>query len=130
MIDYKLLADNDPGGNLDTAYAAMSTETITTNPELMITYRKIGADCGLAVSAELEAAVKADANIPDWVNTALANDGINVNDPQVSATLASLVSAESATSISALGDVVELKYPNLKKGHLQNAREMRQEGRV
>lgn len=131
IIDYKLLADNDPGGDLMTAFESMQGETITTRPEVMITYRKIGAAVGLQESAELEAAVNTPGNgIPKWVDAALSTDGIDVNNQQVSAILTMLVTSETAAAILAMGEVVTAKYPGLKPGHLQNAREMRAEGEI
>lgn len=130
MTNYKLIADSDPGGDLETAFATMASETITEKPEVMITYRKIGAAVSLSASFELESAIKASTQIPSWVDDVLRTDGIDVNDPQVSATLGALVSAQTAADILAMGQVTKPKYQGLKLGHLQNAREMRAEGRI
>ena len=130
MVNYKLLADNDPGGELETAFDSMSAETITSTPEVMVTYRQIGERVSLAASAELEAAVNGSASIPSWVDSVLAKDGINVNDAQVSATLGAIVSADTAAAIIAMGVVTSPKYSGLKIGHLANARQMRQAGRI
>ena len=129
-VDYKLIADNDPAGELQSAFDSMKTETVTSTPEVMVTYRRISASVSLAASAELEAAVLAAQAMPSWVNTALASDGIDVNDPQVSATLNNIVSADTAAAIIAMGIVTIPKYAGLKIGHLANARQMRAEGRV
>ena len=130
MVNYKIIADNDPGGDLETAFAAMSAETVTSAPEVMVTYRRISAVVSLAASAELEAAVKSELTIPSWVNTALASDGIDVNDVQVSAVLDTLVSAGTSAEIKAMGVITEPKYKGFKIGHLANARQMREEGRI
>jgi len=129
-VNYKDLADNDPGGELQSAFDKMRAETITVNPEYMVTYRTIGSLVGLAESAELEIAVKAASSIPEWVNTSLASDGIDVNDAQVSATLGVLVSEATAAKITELGNVVVPRRTGLKIGHLANARQMREEGRI
>ena len=130
MVNYKLIADNDPSGDLETAFAAMGAEAVTSTPEVMVTYRRISAAVSLAASAELEAAVKAELTIPSWVDTALASDGIDVNDAQVSAVLDSLVSVATAAAIKAMGVITDPKYKGFKIGHLANARQMREEGRV
>lgn len=130
MINYKSIADNDPGGDLETAFNTMADEVITETPEVMITYRKIGAAVSLTASFELEAAIKASAQIPTWVDDVLRTDGIDVNDPQVSATLGALVSAQTAADILLMGQITKPKYEGLKLGHLQNAREMRSEGKI
>lgn len=126
-VNYKLIADNDPGGDLETAFNTLASETVITTPETMITYRKIAASVSLTATAELEQAISA---LPLWVNKALQTDGIDVNDPQTAAALSSLVSTETAASIIALGKISTQKYPGLKLGHLQNAREMRAEGKI
>lgn len=130
MVDYKLLADNDPSGDLETAFAAMSAETVTTHPQTMITYRKIGGQVSLSASAELESGVTGSVSIPSWVDKALSTDGIDVNNPQVAAVIGSLVSAETAAAILALGDIVEPRYKGLKIEQLEKARQLRQEGKV
>lgn len=129
MVNYKLLADEDVGGDLETAHATMSAMTVTSTPEIMVSYRTVGAGVSLEASASLEAAMKPVNGIPEWVNTALASDGINVNDAQVSGLLTNLVPTFSA-DILALGVVTSPKYKGFKIGHLANARQMRQEGRV
>ena len=126
-VNYKLIADNDPGGDLQTAFNSLASETIITTPETMITYRKIAARVSLTATAELETAISA---LPLWVNKALQTDGIDVNDAQTAAVLSSLVSTETASSIIALGQISTPKYQGLKLGHLQNAREMRAEGKI
>jgi hypothetical protein len=128
-VNYKLIADNDPSGELETAFAAMAAETVTSTPEVMVTYRQIGETVSLAASAELETALNDSGNgIPSWVDTALTKDGINVNDPQVADVLGSLSS--SAADITAMGVVTSPVYAGLKIGHLANARQMRMDGRV
>lgn len=129
-VNYKLIADNDPGGTLEDAYTAMSAETVTTAPKVMVTYRKVAASVNLEASAELEASVIASVDVPDWVNIALADGGINVNDPQTEGLLSTLVSPQTASAILDMGIVTDPKYPGLKIGHLSNARQMRTEGRV
>lgn len=130
-VDYKRLADDDVGGELEPAFSTMSAMTVESTPEVMVTYRRISAAVSLAASAELEIGVLSpDSNIPSWVNASLSNDGIDVNDPQVNAVLASLVSVDTSAAISAMGVITEPKYTNFKVGHLANARQMRVEGRI
>tara|TARA_R110002074_G_scaffold119_2_gene486 strand:+ start:901 stop:1293 length:393 start_codon:yes stop_codon:yes gene_type:complete len=130
MVNYKLIADNDPVGELQTAFDSMAAEAVTSTPEVMVTYRQIGERVSLAASAELEAAVNGSELVPSWVDSVLAKDGINVNDAQVSATLGAIVSTDTAAAIIAMGLVTSPKYAGLKIGHLANARQMRAEGRV
>jgi hypothetical protein len=128
-IDYKAISDSDPGGALEAAYNTMLAMTMETTPDKLVTYRNIAAGVNLAASSELESAIEASA-LPKWVDKALNGDGININDPQVSAVLSTLVSAETYTAISDLGRVASPLFPRLKIGHLANARQMKSSGRI
>jgi hypothetical protein len=129
-VDYKLIADNDQGGELASAFNAMRAETVSATPEVMVTYRRVSASVSLAASAELEAAVASAPSMPSWVDKALSLDGIDVNDPQTAGLLSTLVTPETAAAIIAMGVISEPKYKGLKIGHLENARQMRAEGEI
>ncbi len=128
MVDYKLLADNDPGGDLQQAFDLMSIQTVDSTPEVLMTYRTIASKVGFAESGELEAAVLGEPTLPQWLNVDLQSRGIDVNDPQVAGLLNTLVSAATAANITAAGVIVSPKYPNMKVGHLKNARDQRNDG--
>ena len=130
MIDYKQIADGDPSGDLDTAYAAMAAETINTTPEQLMTYRSIASKVSFAASAELESAILAVPAYSGWLNTDLQARGIDVNDAQVAGLIGTIVSAPTAAAIVAAGIVVVPKYAGLKIGHLANARQQRAAGEV
>jgi len=125
-VDYKLLADNDLGGDLDAAFATMSAETITSTPEVMVTYRRISAAVSLEASATLEAIVQGMETMPSWVDKALATDGIDVNNPQVAGLLDSII-PEFSAAIIAMGIVTTPRYAGLKIGHLANARQKKEQ---
>lgn len=128
MVDYKRLADEDVGGDLDAAYATMAAMTVTSTPEVMITYRRISA-MSFAAMVALETAIKANAATSDAIHFLLKDGGIDVNDPQVADLLDQLV-PDHAAAIIGMGVVTEPKYAGFKIGHLANARQMRQDGRV
>jgi hypothetical protein len=129
-VNYKLIADNDPGGELETAFSLMENVTAETTPEVMLTYRRISAGVSLEASAALELAVNAAPAIPSWVDKALSTDGVDVNNTQTVGLLAALV-PDHATAIQAMGTVVVPKYGSgFRVGHLQNARQMREEGSI
>lgn len=131
MVDYKAIADGDPGGDLDSAYTTMAAETVITTPEKLMTYRSIANEVGFAASAELEAGVLNDSNgMPSWLHADLAARGIDVNNPDVGALIGVLVSAPTATAILAAGQVPVAVYTGLKVGHLQNARQQRAAGEI
>ena len=128
MADYKFIADNDPGSDLDLAFLSMSIETVTSNPEKLMTYRSIANEVGYAESVELE---NGTAALAKWVNSDLQGRGIDINSPQTAELLGSgIVSNETATKLLAAGVVSSPKFPGLKKGHLQNARQMRVAGEI
>ncbi len=129
-IDYKALADGDVGGDVETAFSTMKAETVSTFPEVMVTYIQIGYKVSVAASKALEDALPSNVGVPKWVNSKLTTTGINVNDPQVSELLDVLVPTH-AQSIKDMGKVEVPKYPYLKRTtHLTKARLMRSEGRV
>ncbi len=129
-IDYKKIADNDVGGELDTALATMKllTETVKLD-EKLITYRTIAAQVDLAASAELETAIKGAETMPEWVHTSLSNTGININDPQTEGVLNKL-GLSDAQSIIDIGVDEVLMFPSLRAGHLEVARAKRIAGEI
>lgn len=138
MVNYTKLADEDVGGTLDAAFATMSAAgtTVTTQEHLM-SYLSIANQVDFATSMALEAVVKAaviGATLPTWVDTILNTTGIDVNNPQTAALVNSLVAGTftqvMADAIIATGGALELTYPGLQPGHLQNAREKRLAGDI
>lgn len=127
-VNYKLIADGDPGGELQAAFESMKAETVTSTPEVMITYRRISV-MSFAAMVALEAAIKATESTNDAIHALLKTDGIDVNDAQVAGVLIGLVPTH-ANDIIAMGVITTPTYAGLKLGHLQNARQMRIEGRV
>jgi len=111
------------------AFNAMAAENETTNPERKLTYLQVANESTFAIAAELSAQV-IENNMPNWVDAALSGEGIDVNNKQSQDMLNDICSEATANTIIALGDVLTPKYPGLKIGHLDNARQMRVEGRV
>lgn len=132
MVDYKLIADNDPGGDIETAYAAMAAETVTSTPETRLTYLSIANRVGYAAAAALYDRVI--ANMPAWINQAMMQGGVDVNNPQTAGILNSLVgggfTAKMMSDIINAGVESSPKYPGLKIGHLANARQKRAAGDI
>lgn len=139
-INYKALADLDPGGTLESAYDTLAVaETTSSDHVQMVTDLSIAASIGLndtvAFLAGLDTAVD-DLVLPsivvEWLTT---NGGIDVNHQDSQTTLQSLATANyveqtTVDAVIAMGENSELDFPNLKIGHLANARQMRAEGRV
>jgi len=131
-VDYAVLADNDPGGTLSSAFSAMAAQVVTEYPEFMITYRSVANAVGFDASVQLQ--VKVKSAFPSWVDALLSSDGIDVNNIQTDALVNSLVDTTftqaMADGILAMGDVSVPVFPGLKPGVLADARRMRAEGRV
>tara|TARA_S200002703_G_scaffold1263_1_gene2210 strand:+ start:11128 stop:11535 length:408 start_codon:yes stop_codon:yes gene_type:complete len=134
IVDYKLLADNDPGGYIETAFAAMQAETVTSAQDRKLSYIDIANEAGFQVATNLQLKIKAaiDAGVfPDLVDSALKGDGININDPQVAVVISTLgLSAGDEAAVLDLQNVTSAKYPNLRIGHLSDARRKRERGEV
>lgn len=138
MIDYKLIADNDPGGDLETAFAQMAAETVTVAlPGKRQTYLSLADDVGfteaMTLSATIDVAVQA-GKLPKWVDSAMESGGIDVTNPQVEPILQSLVnaslSAEVVSAILETGVETRAKYPGLRVGYLADARRKRARGEI
>lgn len=133
-VDYKMLADNDPGGDLETAFAAMKAETVTVAQDRKLTYIDIANEAGFQVATNLQLkineAIQAGV-FPDLVDAALKGDGININDPQVAGVIGSLgLSAGGEAAILDLQNVTSPKYPRLRIGYLSDARRKRERGLI
>lgn len=140
MVDYKLLADNDPGGDLDTAFATMSAETVTSNPVKRMNYIDVSDECGYALAVKLATAIAAAIGgglMPDFVETVMNGRGLDVNNAQVQAQLQALADnpavefdAADMALLTSKGAVSSPKYPGLKVGHLDDARRKRTAGEI
>ena len=138
MIDYKLIADNDPGGDLETAFAQMQAETVTVPvPGKRQTYLSIADEVGFTEAATLSATIAAAVQagqLPRWVDIALEGPGIDVTNAQVGPILTSLVNAsltsEMVNSIIATGTETQPKYAGLRIGYLADARRKRERGEI
>ena len=135
-MNFKFIADNDPGGELDAAYRSMSTETISGTGKVLLTDQSIANDLGLVVGITITEGIEqavADGELPARIIRWLEGDGIDVNHVDTQATLVSLhiggyISEAHKNALIALGD--DLAYPGLTKSQLDKARRLRSEGKV
>jgi len=129
-VDYKFIADNDPSGDLEAAFATMSAETVSTKPKLPLTYTGI-ADKTDVINANLLAS-RVSASLPDWIHDAMKDKGLDINNPKVQVVISDSLglSDVEARKILDAGIILEPKYGgNFKIGHLSNARQARIDGR-
>lgn len=110
----------------------------TSKGEHKQTYISLSADIGVVLVAQLEICVGlaiVAGDLSSWIESALNDKGINVNDPQVVAVLTSLVGSHGFTTelvdaIVGTGSEQLLKFPGLKPGHVQTALQKRYRGEI
>ena len=130
-IDYKLIADEDPGGDLETAFATMSSRMVS-NTKLQARYtdqdiaREIGF--GKANAFLDDVALQVPERVMYWIQ----NLGVDLAHLDTIAVLNSLDPApRNLADVLALKDETVPKYGHgFKLGHLQNARQYRLDGRI
>lgn len=138
-VDYTAIADADPGGDLNSAFDTMDAETVVkSRGKYLVTQmdiaEQLGLDAAVIVRDAFEAAVAAN-QLPSWVVTAMDAGGININHQGVATKVGQMVTASELTQAQAdafldLGNATLSKWPGLKHGHLQNAREKRARGEI
>ena len=134
-IDYKKLADNDSGEpDVNDALETMSLLTEYTYPTTRLSYISIADRVSFSVSKEVSEKVNRaiiDGSIPQWVDDALKNNGIDINNAETSGLLADIgISERSVIALTNLGKKPILVYPNLRLGHLITARDLRTKGEI
>lgn len=136
MVDYKAIADGDPGGDLQAAFDSMRAEMVTAPYMVRVNYTDLLAiDIPLTTKlSNLIASEVSLGNIPEVVHIRLNDGGLDINNPGTQAMLAGYVVASELTqaemnTITALGEIK--KYPDLVIPQiLQNARDARSSGAI
>ncbi len=139
MIDYEQLKLDDPGGDLETALATLSTITTTVPHEVnrifdRDVYTALGAMEGEVVLQAIEAQAEdgtdpyqaAFIRVLKWISPG-AEHGIDICDTEVQGVLNSLVGKHGVTqpmidAVISLKDQIVIKYPGLRKGDVEYAR--------
>lgn len=131
-VDYAAIKAADPGGTVEAAFAAMNTETETVSRGLyrvtpMMIAREHDSDLADRFYAGLEAAVVAN-KMSAWALRFFESDGVDVNDAKTLAKLAEIKAAGALVQadidlVLSMGDETVKKWPGLKPGHIQNARQ-------
>ena len=131
MIDYKLIADEDPGGDLQTAFDTMAAVTIEVRKSRAI-YNSLGlaAAIGFTNANEFLNDVEASTLIPErvvmWINTT----GVDIVNADT-ALILKVIAPQHLDLVLALANETISKYgARFRMGHLQNAREYRARGKV
>ena len=130
-VNYKLIADNDPGGTLDAAFESMAAETTKQSKgkylvnDLMIV-NELGASDGHAFLDSVEASEL----LPERAKLWLRGNGIDVNHPDVEGILTAM-NPPNIDKVLAMGDEVVPKYgAGFNEKQLNNARISRLNGAI
>lgn len=130
MIDYRAIIEDDPGGDLETATAALAAMTVESMQDKSVTYVSIAREAGADVADAFQdrvAELSAANVLRGWVSEALETEGLNVNNPQVVARLNAMVGGgftqAHTDAILAMRVSSRQKHPGILPGHVQNARE-------
>jgi len=112
---------------LEAAYTLLVAQGVNSTPVIKKTYTDFGNQAGAVAASQLQ--IRVQATQAPWVNDALSNNGIDINNPQVAGLVNSMIDAnftqDMADAILATGVVTTKTFPSLQLGHLQNAREQR-----
>jgi len=145
MVDTVAIADLDSDPNLTDQefFDILSVMTVDTTPERKMTFVMIAKEASATVAACLQDSLESCCTLPitdpkhqpGWVLSALQGDGIDINNAQTQAAIASLVDVNQFTQVMAdaviaMGTVTELVFPRLILQHVTRAREKRAAGDI
>lgn len=128
MVDYTAIADGDPGGALEEAYATMTAATITqSRGPHPVTDIRVAGEIGLTAAEEFFAAVEAaiPARVVGWFHSV----GVDINHPDTVATL-NAINPPHKDAVLAMGNETVPEYPGLTIEHLKKARAKRAAGEI
>ena len=136
MIDYKVIADADPGGDLQAAFEAMRDETVTSYKALSgnelrlwsaanpYDYSAIKMAAATNVVAEIAFSL---IQTPDSLLELNRADVLLMVEGMVTG---GIFSEEGKNALLAMATVITPAYPGLNQAILAKARDMRKEGRA
>ena len=135
-MDYKFIADNDPGGDLQSAFNVMSTEMTDSTEKKLITDSMLAREIGLvdanAVMDGIERAVS-EGVLPQRVVRWIETQGIDINFQDTRDTLLFLQQGDYITEDLRL-KVLTLskvpKYQGITLADIEKARLLRAQGKV
>ena len=139
MTDYKAIADDDIGGDIDAAVDALRSLTVTVKPTgtLMINERTILGALGIADGDAFMSAIEASPSVPDRVKAWFKPDqqGVDILNAETRGMIqafkaAGVLSQAQEDTLLNLGVTTQPKYANLQIGQLIDARRMRSAGEI
>lgn len=138
-VDYKAIADADPGGDLTLAFETMAAATETRGRgAYRITQLEVANQVGMAIATTFRAGLDravVEGACPAWVVSALDVGGIDINHPDTVGSMNALVGSgyllqDDVTAIIGMGSEIVVTWPRLKEGHLDDARTKRAKGKI
>lgn len=131
-VDYKLIADGDPTGDLFVAYDTMLAQTETVSKGVFkVSDIMVAKEIGLTKANLFLDAV--ETFMPSRVANWIQGQGIDINDAETVAALGTITAlvAEDLAAVLAMGTSTACIYgTGFKPGHLQNARQKREAGLI
>ena len=135
-VDYKGIADGDPGGDLTVAFEAMRAEVITSFRSL--TSSDLRKWCVAFPDDYAGIKVASSTSVAAEIALLLIKSGedhLSMEDPNVRAMVDGLrdsdvISSVGRDAIFAMATMTEAKYPGLRMGYIQDARRKRAGGLI
>ena len=129
MIDYKVIADADPGGDLQAAFEAMRDETVTSYRALSGNELRLWSAANPNDYSAIKVAEIAFSLIqtPDSLLELNRADVLLMVEGMVTG---GIFSEEGKNALLAMATVITPAYPGLNQAVLAKARDMRKEGRA
>lgn len=132
-VNYKLIADDDPGGKLETAFESMSKVTESrSRGSFRVNDIMIVAVLGSTDGHEFLDAVEGSNLLPERAKLWLRGEGIDINHPDTAGVLRAMnPNPPHLEKVLAMGNEIVPKYgAGFKAGHLQTAREKRKGSKI
>jgi hypothetical protein len=128
MANYAFIADYDPGGDLEAAFATMAGETfVQLRAEYIVTDVRIAGVLGMTAAVEFLDAV--EAAVPERAINWIRSTGVNICHPETIAIL-NAINPPHKDLVLAMGEESVLQHPGLTIEQLKKARLKRAAGEV
>jgi hypothetical protein len=137
MIDYKAIADADPGGDLQIAFDAMKAEAVDVLRDVesrmmsaRTVYGLIGDVSGKAAMDAIKTSLT-DSDVKSWFSPDQGGvDSFLVGPTFDGLAAGGVITQAEADLVKSYAYTKTPKYPSLRMGHLQDARRKRAAGEI
>lgn len=121
-MDYQKIRDNDPGGTVEEAVAALSVLTeVVALDESRVNVRSVGDRYGIAAAEGIRQTIA--ANYPAWVEELYLSDGLDVCSSGTTEQInAPPFTAEQVTQLLSFQTEQRRVFPRIRYGDVEKAR--------